>query len=276
MSSKTNALRLLAFALPLLPATLSAQHVIDFRDVSLPPESSDNGASTEGGFSSGGAFFHNVYQVDGGWISWGGFALSNVTDNATPGWENQYAAIAGPGLGATGTYAIGYVDNYLPAIPRVTLPEGRAPLSIRVTNTAYAYYSIRDGDAFGNPPFGDTHGNEPDYFYLTITGRDAAENPTGSLDVYLADYRFSDNSLDYILDSWTLADLSGFAPETRHLDFTLTSSDVGILGMNTPAYFALGEITVIPEPKTYALATGLFLALTVAATRRLRTKKTRP
>ena len=40
----------------------------------------------------------------------------------------------------------------------------------------------------------------------------------------------------------------------RQLTFTLESSDNGPFGMNTPAYFALDNLTVVPVPEPGALA----------------------
>jgi hypothetical protein len=61
------------------------------------------------------------------------------------------------------------------------------------------------------------------------------------VDFYLADYRFTDNSEDYIVDEWTWVDLSSLGA-VDSLSFTLTSSDVGQFGMNTPAYFCMDNV----------------------------------
>ena len=66
------------------------------------------------------------------------------------------------------------------------------------------------------------------------------------IDFYLADFRFDDNTLDYIVDQWTTVDLSGLTNAVE-LQFSLSSSDVGDFGMNTPAYFAVDHVTVSEE-----------------------------
>jgi len=109
-----------------------------------------------------------------------------------------------------------------------------------VTNTTYAYWSINDGDAFSKK-FGGEDGNDPDWFKLTITGKDAGDKATGTVAFYLADYRFEDTSRDYIVDQWTWVDLSPLG-EIAGLEFVLSSSDEGDWGMNTPAYFALDHL----------------------------------
>ena len=129
-----------------------------------------------------------------------------------------------------------------------------------ITNTTYAYLAMRDGSQFSKV-FGGQTGNDPDFFLLTITGSDSLDAPIGAVDFYLADYRFPDNSLDYLIDSWTDVDLTSLDGAST-LSFGLTSSDVGQFGMNTPAYFAIDNLHVVPEPATLTLlALGGILAL---------------
>jgi hypothetical protein len=106
-----------------------------------------------------------------------------------------------------------------------------------------------NGDAFAKK-FGGSGGDDQDWFLLTIRGKDVEESATGTIDFYLADYRFADNSQDYIVKTWDYVDLSSLG-EVKSLEFSLSSSDVGEWGMNTPAYFALD--TIIPEPTTMTL-----------------------
>ena len=110
------------------------------------------------------------------------------------------------------------------------LPSLRASsLSIRLTNTTYTALSMRDGDSFAKK-FGGGTGNDPDFFLLNIQGRDASDAITGIVPFYLADYRFSNNALDYIVSQWTTVDLSSLPVNTTALTFELTSSDVGPSG----------------------------------------------
>ncbi|MBN2270361.1 MAG: DUF4465 domain-containing protein, partial [Sedimentisphaerales bacterium] len=83
-----------------------------------------------------------------------------------------------------------------------------------------------------------------------VIGRDAAGQATEPVTFYLADYRYADNSRDYIVDTWRYVDLSSLGP-VKSLEFTLSSSDVGAWGMNTPASFVIDSI--VPEPATIAL-----------------------
>jgi hypothetical protein len=220
-------------------------------------------------FTSGGATFNNNYDTSFG--SWAGWAVSRATNTTTPGFGNQYAAYNVPG-GGTGdnspTYAVAFPDTFTPVTPTIQLPAGTRPQAARVTNTTYAALSMRDGDAFAKK-FGGLSGNDPDFFLLTVQGRDAVGALLGSVDFYLADYRFADNAQDYIVSQWTTVDLSGLPAGTQQLTFTLASSDVGPFGINTPTYFALDNLTVtpVPEPGTLALV-GLAAGLVARRCRR--------
>lgn len=213
---------------------------------SLGPESYYNGSDGAGGFTSGGAFFNNSYtDWGGGLYSWAGWAVSNMTDTDTPGYDNQYSAF--PGAGALGSefYGVAFVSAFDP-LPAVELPPGAIAESLRVTNTTYAALSMLHGDAYAKKFGGDT-GADPDWFKLTITGLDEAGAATGEIEFYLADYRFDDDALDYVVDEWAMIDLASLGA-AQTLTFDLASSDVGPWGVNTPAYFALDDLTVVPEP----------------------------
>ena len=73
------------------------------------------------------------------------------------------------------------------------------------------------------------------------------------MDVYLADYRNADPGLDYVLTDWAWVDLTSLGDQVSQLGFTLTSSDNSRFGMNTPAYFAIDNLVVVPEPSVAAL-----------------------
>ncbi len=257
MIVRRNLLSALAAAM----APLGAQALtIDFEDLTLAPES----AHYDSPFSSRGAQFSNSF-VDwgGGWWSWDGFAYSNRSDVTTPGYANQFSAITGSGYGGGGIYGVAYVTG---TAATVVLPAGAAPLGVYVTNTTYAYLSMLHGDAFAKK-FGGASGADPDWFKLTATGY-SGSSPTGSAEFYLADYRFDDSAQDYLVREWAWFDLTPLGSAER-IVFSLSSSDVGAWGMNTPAYFALDNLRTtgvpVPEPATVGLV-GLGLAL--AARRR--------
>ena len=136
------------------------------------------------------------------------------------------------------------------------------------TNTTYAALSMRDGDAFAKKFGGDT-GDDPDFFILTLQGflGGVAGN---TVDFPLADYRFADNSQNYILDEWTWLGFSELGTFDE-IQFSFASSDVSVFNgdeyINTPQYFAMDSM-VIPEPTTATLL--LLPAIAFAARRRRR------
>jgi hypothetical protein len=233
----------------------SAAMVADFEDLILAPQSYWNGSDSSGGFTSGSARFNNNYDTT--YHSWDGFAYSNITDTTTKGMSGQYNSIAGSGQGGSANYGVGYVG--WAQLPAITLNTVSGVGGLYVTNNNYSYYSMLNGDSFAKK-FGGSSGNDPDWFLMTITGKDAGGITTGMVDFYLADYRFADNGLDYILDTWAFVDLTSLGA-VKGLEFTLNSSDAGEWGMNTPAYFAID--TIVPEPTTIVLLTlgGLLLRM---------------
>ena len=263
--------RFVAFsALVLFPAAASASLLVDFQDLALDQNSFWNGSEeTDGsaGFSSRGAQFNNEFTDEFGFDSWSGWAYSNVLDQETSGSGNEYASIAGSGTGANGIYGVAYVDSFTPVFPRVDLPEGTYPVSMTVTNTTYAYFSMLEGDSFAKQ----FSVEDEDWFRMDIRGLDAQGNETGIVPFYLADFRFANEEDAYIIDDWAAVDLSALGEETRALEFALSSSDVGDFGMNTPAYFAMGDLAVVPEPSAYALLGGVAVAALVFFRRRRRT-----
>jgi hypothetical protein len=231
---------LLVAVLWLVPAqALQAQPiVIDFEDLQLDPESYWNGSDGSGGFVSRGAFFNNKYNSM--FDSWSGWSYSNVTDVNTGGFGNQYSAYNLPNGGGDGAPNYGVAYNFNVGDAMVYLPAGTAPLSVRITNTTYAGLSMLYGDMFSKK-FGGNSGDDPDFFLLTIYGLDDNGDLTGSVDFYLADYQTQNK---YIINEWTTVDLTPLGAATNLL-FELTSSDNDpIYGMNTPAYFALDNLTV--------------------------------
>ncbi len=231
-----GSLLLVAVFEPAVAATVT----VDFEDeeLELPPDSYYNGSDQAGGFTSRGVFFPNDYDTLFG--IWAGWSYSNMTDTTTPGFGNQYSAYTGEGAAGSATYAVGFQSEFTAVYPLIPIPEHFAPQSLSITNTTYAALSMLLGDAFAKQ-FGGETGDDPDWFLLSIIGLDAALEPIGTVEFYLADYRFTDPADDYVLDEWTVVDVSLLA-EARTLKFALSSSDVGPFGMNTPAYFALDNL----------------------------------
>jgi hypothetical protein len=211
--------------------------VADFENIPLAPETANNGSDLAGGFSSGEAFFPNDYNAD--FDFWSGWSISNRTDATTPGFVNELSAITGLGF-QSANYAVSY-EPYLQGETRIIFEQETLLEGLYVTNSTYAYFSMLEGDAFAKQ-FGGLTGNDPDFFLLTIRAYIGGQLTEESVEFFLADYTFEDNSLDYIVDEWTYVDLS-LLGTADSLSFSLTSSDVGEFGMNTPAYFCMDDFT---------------------------------
>ena len=113
---------------------------------------------------------------------------------------------------------------------------------------------MRDGDDFAKQ-FGGAGGDDPDFFSVTFTGWDDINlggSSIGSVEFFLADYRFADNNLDYIVDQWMEVNLNSLS-SARSIEISFDSSDVGMFGTNTPLYVAVDNVTYsaasVPEPE---------------------------
>ncbi|MEI7683983.1 MAG: DUF4465 domain-containing protein [Planctomycetota bacterium] len=235
----------------LFAPTHAAAGIVTFDDLPFASGNFENGANlpVAGSFSSGGATFNNSHGFDHGFEYWSGWAYSRVVDNGAAGFGNQYAAYTPNGGDKSSAYGI--ATSYAVGDASITLAADQAPVSMRVANTTYAALSMRDGDGFAKK-FGGVSGSDPDFFLLTIVGKDANDQTTGYINFYLADYRFDDK---FILSDWATVDLTPLGSQTRKLYFGLSSSDNGKYGMNTPAYFAADnlEVAAVPEPSSFAL-----------------------
>ena len=232
---------------------VSNADTLDFEDVTLADNSFFDGygsGASAGSFFSGGAEF-NTNQFGPGW------SVSNVNDVTTAGFTNQWAAFTGTGSGGSGNYAL--ANSFSPNGAVINFPNASVLFDLQVTNATYPAIAVRDGDAFSKQ-FGGPTGNDPDFFSVTFTGfseADALGTETGSVEFFLADFRFADNSQDFILDQWAKVNLGAIGP-ARSLAVSFDSSDVGQFGLNTPAYVAVDDINFqsVPEPSALVLMAG--------------------
>jgi len=222
-----------------------SQQMIDLENLSLPPDSFWNGSDNSGNFIANqiATFPNSFVDWGGGMTSWSGFAYSNRLDTSIQSYTNQYSCFAGQQVSGSQIFGISYnvsdwnTGQLIPNI--VSFSTVIQPFSIMVTNSTYAALTMKNGDAYSKKFGGDT-GDDPDWFKLTIIGM-LDSNVTGTVEFYLADYRFSDNAQDYIVKDWQSIDLTSLG-NINKLAFTLSSSDTGTYGINTPTYFCFDNI----------------------------------
>lgn len=237
----------------ILSYNLIGQTVSDFENLPLAVDTFWNGESSPLGtsFSSGNAAFPSYYDTSFGGFWAEGWAYTSMRDSTTPGFGNQYSAITAIGVNNSQNYAVAQAG----AVVKLTgNASGRVVGGVYITNSTYAYLAVRDGDLFARK-FGDTtgtnsglpQGSYPDWFKLTIKKWHGGMLSNDSINYFLADYRFSDDSQDYIVKEWAFVDLSSLG-NADSLLFTLSSSDVGQFGMNTPKYFCIDNLTTTDIP----------------------------
>ncbi len=212
-----------------------------------------------------GATFGMVEDLSFGYY-WEGFAYSDVNNPATGGFNNQYAVYGdGRDRSDAGVYAVGYIGFYGPT--QLSLPAHSLVDGFYLNNTAYAALDMINGSGF-TKAF-----STNDWLKLTVEGFDGAAN-LGTVDAFLADftgYSVGDDKNSYLLTDWAWVDLSGLGSNVTSLSFSLSSSDSGMFGMNTPAYFALDELSyaAIPEPGTLTLLAAGLGGMTLFRRRRI-------
>lgn len=231
----------------------AAAAVVTFETVPLPPSGYYNGSGGSGSVVLDGVTFRNNY--DNTYDSWSGFAVSNQTDTTTAGYLNQYSAYTGSGAGGSAKYAVGYYSTYETATTNITFATltdlaGKGTL---LTNTTYAALDMINGGGFGSKKFGGPTGNDADWLLVTIQGYTAGLAAGSAVNFYLADFRFPDNSQDYIVNDWRYVDFSSIG-SVDELRFSMSSSDNDAFGTLTPTYFAMDNFLAVPEPSSLLIS----------------------
>jgi hypothetical protein len=201
------------------------------------------------GFSDGYAFFPSVYDTSGGFSYWsGGYAYSNERDTISGTFANQYAAKTGSGFGGSQKYVVYYEPFFGVRMLRLTnLAQGQAVRGFYITNTTYTYASIKNGDAFMGPRFGDSTATDsthqrPDFLRVVARGYRAGVQRQDSAVFYLADFRAGNNANDYIVKDWTWFSLLPLGA-VDSVNFRFESSRNNSFGNLVPAYFAMDNFT---------------------------------
>ncbi len=213
-----------------------AQTTSDFEEYAIGVDSFLNGSLGSDLFSSGNISLENDYNPD--WMSWTGWAISSGTDITTTEFSNL-STINGTGYDGSNNYAVSFSSDQT-ILHLDNDAAGEVVTGCYVNNLTVAHNIIKDGNMFSKK-FGGVTGDDEDYFLLTIKKYFDGTLSTEAVEFYLADYRFADNSEDYIVDEWTWVDLTSLG-QADSLVFSLSSTDNGNYGMNTPAYFAIDNV----------------------------------
>ncbi len=213
-----------------------SQTVADFESFSLPADSFYYNAASIDWQTTNASFQYDWTTSSFGNYWSAGFAYTNKNNVDSGNYRHLYNCIAGKGYNLSNYYTTGQPGGFI----RVKAPSTGVS-GFYVTNTTYAYKSMKNGDAFAKK-FGGITGNDPDFFKLTIKGYSSGTLKTDSVEFYLADFRFSNNSFDYILKTWQWVDCSKLGA-VDSITFNMFSSDNSFGFMNTPAFFSIDNFT---------------------------------
>lgn len=170
---------------------------------------------------------------------WYGYCLSNETATSYSSLNDQWRNANGSAHSAS-NYLVAFPDVYAGTqyIEVTNTAEGDSVMGMYVTNTAYAYNSMANGDGFAEAF------KPGSYFTLTVTGT-TADRETRSVEFNLGDYRSSESNR-YILDTWEWVDLRPLGKVTK-LSFAFSGSETNQYGLTTPTYFAMDDLGCMPD-----------------------------
>lgn len=215
------------------------QHIATFEDLGLAPDSHWMGEEDGGSsFFSGSFEFANYYYAQ--YSSWGLFGYSSSKSSKFESYYNdQYNSAAGGGAQGSDTFGVGYISSWYgdTAVTLSNAPGGQTVPGLWLTNNAWTYDAVINGDGMSDVPGGFAKG---DYYKVTITGEKADKTST-ALDVYLADYRAENAADRYALDTWEWVDLSSLGKVTK-LIFTVDGTKSNSYGLTTPSYICVDNI----------------------------------
>lgn len=218
----------------------NAQTVSDFESFSLTPNSAYS-STTSAPFQTNTIVF--PYKWSTAFSFWeGGFSYTNKYDSVTAGFTNLYGVRPLKGFNNSATYVVAQDRGIIHLAASQTTVNG-----FYITNTTYDYKSMAKGDAFARK-FGDTtgtgsgttipQGSYPDFFKVIVKGYKNGALKNDSVTVFLANFTFTNNAQDFILDTWQYVNTS-ILGAVDSIQFFMRSSDVGAFGINTPLFFGM-------------------------------------
>lgn len=210
------------------------EHVVaSFEDNSIADGTNLFPAEETGRFYSGSYAFD--YGAMPGLNFWYGFTPSNETDNAFESLGHQFRSAPGGAFDGN-NFIVAYPQGQ--SISVTNSADGIVIPGVYLTNSAYAYASMHDGDGYAQPF------DQGSWFKITITGT-RADGSSSSIDYYLGDYRSENEADRYISNRWEWVDLRSLGAVTT-LGFTFDGSDRSTYGLNTPAYVCIDRLGALP------------------------------
>lgn len=203
--------------------------------------------------------FEFVHSSMGEWQTWWGFTASNSTDNTRKTddlkyqWSNMArggialnddGSIKTDGFGSPVTsadmpYLVAYYSPYMGKRPLAMTFAGGAsyrPVGTYVNLNTYTYYALTDGAAPARAF------NNGDKLELTFHGV-APDESEQEVSVTLASYT---NGCLTVNRGWQYVDLTALG-SVNEIYFTMTTTDTGAYGANTPLYFCMDKLAVNPD-----------------------------
>ena len=173
-----------------------------------------------------------------GGMSWEGFTVSTVSQDTA----NVFGCVANGGLGGIATpYIIGYYSEWVSASQGyssniVDFNGEYYPEYVYICQNSNTMEGITNG-VFNSRPF-----TPADTLTLIIQALDSTMKPTATTRYYLA----VDGTKN---QSWVQVPLTSLG-KTSRLSFSMTTTEIGDFGANTPMYFALDGLTINTKSTT--------------------------
>ena len=155
---------------PFAPATAADNWIDPSTHVLLPNAADALGDGTAAPLFSGSFAFNGLFTPDYGGY-WNGYAFSNNPSNVYEGLQDQYRSAPGGGFDSPDfivAYPAGYNVDY--TIDVASDPAGAELTGMYITNSAYSYTAMLNGDAYSKKFV------EGDWFKLTVIATDAEGN----------------------------------------------------------------------------------------------------
>lgn len=184
------------------------------------------------------SFSHLPSGMSYGGMSWEGFTLSTVSQDSA----NVLGCVANGGLGGVASpYIIGYYSEW------VSSSQGFSSNIIEFNGEYYPEYvyicqNSNTHKAITQGEFNARAFTETDTLALIIQALDSTKTPIATTVYYLA----IDGTCN---EGWIKVPLTALG-QTSCLSFSMTTTDIGDWGANTPLYFALDGLTINTEIPT--------------------------